>query len=617
MHTSKLEINRAIGAGWGHCVVILACLSFSYAPPAFPAETSTPAASTKKSSSMRLAPIISGTSGNIGYDVEQRSIDGASPTLRQRVTLNLRGKMITYISQPWLAQVKGNGNFSINKQKTNDRSSSSQGISGNVGLFLVPYSHYPFSAILSRNENYTGHGLGSRVLHSTRMDLTQSYSPKNLPERYRVSYNYTQTENKAPEIFTSGGLNFNMVSNRFKHQSLKLNALRRRDKQRYNSRTLLLNQATAEHRYLPSSELAWDNTAVLRSYRNDSKLEADRDRTREANSTLRYQPSKKAYSAIATARIHAIDFDYIGGSAHTRIGNANLSGLYRLSEHVNLSANVNVSIQENGSQRSTNLSATQAATANYSLASFSIDNYRYNSRIGGSISNSSSSSSIRNSVGSPGNTFSVQSGSQQSVSVSPSHSLSRSTQLNGGALNLRIDQSLSIREGTRSQAAARLTHSATADWRRKITSLKMTARDSRSLNSNQSSFQYINLSANIAENISRDASMDAYLSIQATRQINSGSPSSESYTSSSAGAHYGNRRSFGIPRMSFDSDLRAYSRSAFPALATSTNEQGPITWENKLSYAVGKLTTDFKVTFSKDSTGSTQSLIWLSIKRFF
>ena len=616
MHTSKPEINRVIGADWGYYVLILACFALGYARPAFPAEVATPASSTKKTSSLKLAPIATRTNGSIGYDIEQRSTDGGSPTLRQRAILNLRGRAITFIWKPWLAQVKGDGNLNLIKHKVNDHSSSSHGVSGNVGLYLVPYSTYPFSAILSQNQNYTGHGLGSLTSTSTRLDMTQTLAPKRMPERYLLRYNYTHTDGN-PEIFTSSGLSFNMVSTRFRGQSLKLNGLRRRDKQRYTPRSLVLSQATAEHRYLPSSEFSWDSNAIFRGSILNSEQEDERERTREANSTIRYQPRAKDYSTIATARVHAIDYDYLQGTSHNRIGNANLSGVYRWSRNVNFSASINASVSDSNSQRSTNLSATQTASANYALASFSIDQYHYNSRFSGSISNTSSSNSTRNSLGSPNYTFSVRSGSQQSVTLSPSHSLSRTISLNGANLNLRLDQSMSIRESTRSQAIARLTHSATANWRRKIASLRLSARDTRSLNSNQDSFQYVNISANISESISRDSSYSAYLAIQATRQINTGSSSSTSYTNSSAGAHYGNRRTFGIPRMSYDSDLRAYSRSAFPALAASTNEQGPISWENTLSYIVGKLTTDFKVILSKESDGSSQSLIWLSIKRFF
>ena len=615
MHTFLTRVDRTTCVGRSCCVVILAWLALGCVRPAFSAETTTTA--TKKASSLRLAPIAIRTSGSIGYDIEQRSTNGASPTLRQRVILNLRGKAITYISRPWLAQVKGSVNFSIAKHKTNDHSSSNHGISGNVGLYLVPYSHYPSSAVLSRNQNYSGHGFGSLTTESTRLDLTQDYAPRNGKERYRLAYNYTQSESATPEIYTSNGLNFNMVSNRFKHQTLKINGLRRRNKQRNADRSTLLNQATAEHRYLPSSEFSWDNNAILRNDSIDSPLERDRDRTREANSTLRYQPRAKAYSAIATARVHATDFDFSQGSSHSRIANANLSGVYRWSQHINLSASVNASVSDSNSQQSTNLSTTQSATTNYSLASFSVDDYHYNSRFGGSISNSTSTSRNRNSLGSPGNTVSVRSGSQQSISLSPSHSLSRNTLLNGGRLRIRFDQSLSIRESTRSQAIARLTHSATANWRRGISSLRLTGRDARSLNSNQDSFQFVNFNANISDDISRDSSISAYLSIQATRQINTGSSSSTSYTSSSASVHYGNRRTFGIPRMQFDSDLRAYSRSLAPVLASSPSEQGPVSWENILSYTVGKLSTNFKVTLSKENDGSSQSLIWLSLKRYF
>ena len=606
MHNEfKLNIVRAIGADRGYSVIILACLAFGCVRPAFPAE-------------LKLAPIATRTVGSVSYDIEQRSIDGGSPSLRQRAVLNVRNKAITYISQPWLAQVKSDVSIAFSKNKINTQSSSSQRLSGNIGLDLVPYSQYPFSAALSRSQNYQGHGFGSLTSQTTRLDLTQRLVPRRTPESYQLGYNLLQSESfNPPEIYTSSVIDFSMLSSRFKDGTLKLNAVRRRDKQRYSAASHLANQANVEYRYLPSSEFSWENNAYLKTSIVSTERQYDKDRSREANSTMRYRPRNKAYSGIATARVHALNYDSLYGSAHTRIGNANVSGVYRISQHYNFSASGNISIQESESQRSTNLSATQALSANFSLASFDVDGYHYSSRLSGSISNSSSSNSTRNSLSSPGYNTTVRSGSQQNASLSPSHSLSRTTLLNGGSLRIRFDQSLSLSEGTSSQARARLTHGATANWKRKIVSISLTGRDSRSLNSNQESFQFFNFNLNASNELTRYSTISASISIQATRQINTGLTSSRSDSNSAAIAHYGNTRTFSIPRMSFNSDLRAYSRSAIPVLASSPSEQGPITWENILSYTVGKLVTDFKVALSKESDGSSQSVIWLSLKRYF
>jgi hypothetical protein len=209
----------------------------------------------------------------------------------------------------------------------------------------------------------------------------------------------------------------------------------------------------------------------------------------------------------------------------------------------------------------------------------------------------------------------------QSASINPSHSLSRNTKLNGGSLDLRLNQALSVSESTRSQATSRLTHSAAVNWRRgqgkSDTSLRLSGRDSRSLTSTQDIFQNIEFSATISEEFSRDSNLIGTLSAQAARQVNPLTQSSNVSTSSIALLRYSHQRAFGIPRLIFNSEVRTNSRAIIPVLAANPEEQGPVTWENSLQYHVGRLVSSFKVNLSKSGNGSTQSLIALSLKRFF
>jgi len=69
--------------------------------------------------------------------------------------------------------------------------------------------------------------------------------------------------------------------------------------------------------------------------------------------------------------------------------------------------------------------------------------------------------------------------------------------------------------------------------------------------------------------------------------------------------------------MLFISSFQAYSKSPIPVLQASPIDQGPITWENTLTYTIGKLISEFKIYLSKEGDGRSSSLIWFSIKRYF
>lgn len=615
MLISKLRLIRTTGAGRRYCVISMTWLAFGWVSPAFPADTPAPAETgpaVKPASSLRLSPIVTRFGGNIGYDIEQRSISGASSTLRQRIILNLQGKAITYISKPWIALVKANIHFTATKNKFEDSSSSSNSVWGDTGLFLVPYSRYPFEAIITKTQNLSGPGLGSLTSQTTRLDLSQRYNPKDGKERYQVGYNRSKTEDNAPELFRQSEWNFNMGSSRFKKQTIQIEGFRQHNTRQNNSQSSLLNQATVEHRYLPSAELSLNNNAILRNTYEYLSSGSILSRNREVNSIMSFQPSQAPYTILGTARVNLADYDYQQNPpSYTNTANANLGGNYRPSTYITLSASGNVNVTEKDSVRSRSVYTYQSASANYPIASFDLGGYHYSSRFNSTISNRTSSSYRPNTlVGS-------QSGSVQTVSVSPSHSLSRGIMLASGKLDLRFDQSFLATESTSSQAIARLTHSAMANWRRANTSLRLSARDSRSLNSTQDTFQYINLDASVSEEINRNSTLSGLLSVQTTRQIGRVLPDSITTTSSSAALHYSHRRAFNVPRLIFDSDLRAYSRASLPVFAASPNNQGPVDWENTLSYVIGRLVADFKVVMSKEGSGKSRSLIWFSVKRYF
>ncbi len=620
MLTSKLRLIGTTGAGRMCYVISLTWLALGWANTAFPADDSAPAdsavsaeagTSAKPAAKMRLAPIIFRVGGHIGYDIEQRSVSGSSPTLRQKIALNLQGRALTYIYKPWIAMVRANLNFIASKNKYQDSSYANNSIWGDTGLFLVPYSRYPFEARVTKTQTYSGQGLGSLDYQTTRLDLLQRYTPKDGKERYQVGYIRSKTEDNTPEIFRQSEWNFSIGSNRFKSNTLLMDGFQQRNTQQHNGDSSILNQVLAQHRYVPSSQFTVNNNGIMRSSYEYTQMGSSIYRNRELNNVTSYQPIKARYTLLGTARVNFVDYSFNNNSSYSRIANANLGGNYRASQYVTLSASGNVTVKEDASNRTTTLTTSQIANANYPLASFDLDNYHYNSRVGGSIANRTNSSRQKGALAT------WESGSVQTVSISPGHSLTGKFIFGKGFLNLKFDQMFQATESTRSQATARLTHSAMAGLRRENTSLTLVGRDSRSMNSAQDSFQFIGLNGSISEEINRQSSFLGNVSVQSTRQISTTRPDSITRTNSSVNLHYIHRRAFNIPRLSFDSSLRAYSQATLPVLAASPDNQGPVDWENSFSYIVGLLTADLKVILSKEGDGKSRSLIWFSVKRYF
>jgi hypothetical protein len=117
--------------------------------------------------------------------------------------------------------------------------------------------------------------------------------------------------------------------------------------------------------------------------------------------------------------------------------------------------------------------------------------------------------------------------------------------------------------------------------------------------------------------ISRYARFSGTVTVQTTRQTNEILPTSINNTYSDVNLTYSHARAFGVNRLTFFSSLTAFSRAPVPVLVAPSNEQGQATWENSLSHTIGQLSSEFKIYLSKDGFGQTQTLIWLSLRRWF
>jgi len=598
------------------CVLTLAWLVCCLMRPAFAADEAPPETTPvgKNTSTWRLSPISTNLSGSLGYQIEQQSYSNGNPINRQRFVLDLRGKGITYISKPWIALVTGNIDYSSYLMKVDQYSSTSNTFSGDVGLHLLPYSRYPFNAILRRDQNYWGPGIGSLVSQTTRLDLTQQYTSRKKMDRIDLGYHRTKTESQSYAESRGDGIDFSYDTARLHNQTFTIWGTR--DRNIYvgeNSRSQNGN-VTARHRYAPNRAILVDNNAILTSRYDDYSLYSSYSRVRELNSTFTYRPQERYY-VIGGGRLNLYDYGYNSSSYKNSTLNGNLGASYRPSEYINIYFSVNLNQSDTGNERARRIDTLQSVSANYPLVSFDIDAWRYNARIGGQINNRTRSQ-VNTSSTAPSINESL-----QSITVSPSHGIGRNFLLSGGSMNMGLTQGLSLNESTRGNPTSTLNHTASLGWNRSKgsthTNLRLTGNDSRPLNSAQISYQYINLGGNISEDINRESRFSGQLAIQSSRQSQRLSNTSMQSTYANLGLTYSHNRAFGVRRMLFISSFQAYSKSPIPVLQASPIDQGPITWENTLTYTIGKLISEFKIYLSKEGDGRSSSLIWFSIKRYF
>jgi hypothetical protein len=441
--------------------------------------------------------------------------------------------------------------------------------------------------------------------------MSQRYTPLSKKEGYNINYDRSVTAGALPNTFRYRALNFGIDSSRFQRQVLAFNGSRERSHLSYYDRYTNSDIAQIVHSYRPNEAFSLNDNASIRTHYAYDPVRSTISRYREVNSTMSFRPRKAPYSVIGTARAYVYDTGDEISTKDTRAINVNLGGNYRPKQYVTLSASVNAQVIEINSERSSYVSTYQSATANYPLATFDMGTFHYNSRIYSNISNRTSSTGNRNLAGAR------QAGSEQSVSVNPSHSLTQSTMIGRSRLDLSLDQSLSATESTRRQATARLTHSATAKWIRSRNSLVLTGRDARSLNSAQDSFQSVSLSATTYEEIDRYSTLSGSLNISTSRQISGFMGTSKTFTNSSLNIRYSHIRAFNIPRMTFVSVLAGSSEAPVPVLVASDEKQGAVTWANSLQYQVGRLFSEFRFDLSRAGNGDTQSLIYWGFKRYF
>lgn len=533
------------------------------------AEETAPAGSISESPfPLQFAPIRYW--GDIGYQLRRETVDEKEYMLQ---SLTAKVNASTFIWQPWFAQATGGLGLTTSMIDTSDGDGTSNFVTGNAALNLLPYSRFPFEVHFERSDSRLNTGLGAATsaYRTTRFGLSQRYRTEAGDTQYLASYDRNLWESADFGEDRQDMLRLEMTRHLAK-QSFQINGNYTANDRPRTGESTLINSLVARHSYTPDPTLSVENVATL-TRTNYRLMQGESDLSYQQLSSFAFwRPTDKPLTVTGSVRLFGMDSES-SGTAPSRVRGASaaLGGVYQLGRLTRLNGSVNVNIADNNGVQT--VSSNQSAALAYQPDAISLGAFRYTGFASGTLSNRIDP---------------VDSG--QHLALQLGHSLNRNMGLGGGTLGMNVNQTGSWDVDSSIPSVLRLSHSGSLTWSHaegaRTTFLRLSASDSRAVSGNQDFFQLLNLQASRNESLSRNASWVGNLTIQAVRQGVGAMPVT-TFVTSSADLSYRHQRAFGVPRLRFASELRIYGDAPLPVLL-SPQQQETRSWENRLDYSIGR-----------------------------
>lgn len=597
--TQPLRLKLAQEIGASPAVVKAPPTAASIA--AAPVEDSAAQPEGKQAPRLQFAPVEYGIGGDVGYNL-QRQTNGTDKTSAKALTANVRGVANSFIWQPWFAQVKGGLGLGFTQNSASSNKSSSNSVTGDAALSLLPSSRFPFGAHFARNNNYQNLDIGvGSSYQSTNFGLTQRYRPLVGNAQYAVSYDHdiwkstSQYEDKQDQFKLD-------MTHQINEHSFKVSGDSTRNVRSSTNDSTWTNMLTATHNYRPDPVLSVETLANLiqTNYRLTGG-ETDLRYTQLTSSAF-WRPTEKPLTVNGSVRVFGLVSESSlnsAGASRSTTANANLGANYEMTKHLRLNGGANINITETGGSQL--VSTSQNVGATYQPDGITFGKYSYTRSVSGGLSNTSGDA-----------------GSEQNLTLSPSHGLNRSSDLGGGRLGLNLTQSVAADARSHGTSTMNLSHSGSAGWSvsgdRNTTMLRLSASDSRAVVGTEYFMQLVNAQATLDQSFSRYSSWNGNLTLQAVRQ-GTGTDPAKTTTTTNADMSYRHQRVFNVPRLRFTSDLRATGDAYIPVLATP-DQQASLSWENRLDYSIGRTQVRLSARVAEVNKVK-QSLLWFSLTRQF
>lgn len=567
--------------------------------------------------------------GSLGYDYRLDYFDEGRGSTQHAGILELNGA--SFIYEPWIATIEGG--VDIDLRRTNfdgGENTTGRNVTGGGLLRLLPVSRYPLEIFGERTDSRTDSDLTGLNVERTRYGFMQRYMSED-GAGYRLRYEHANVKNDTSGANTAPGVQqdvSDLVQAAF-NKSFGAHAVNfdssfnRVDRQNTDEQNRTLFSAL-RHSYTPSPRLSAED---LLTY---NRLEQDNDNFDFTNSLL--QLNSFAFWRPVTVRPVRVNATLRGlwrtnesnnNDTSAESGTATLGAAYEWSPRWLFNANVGVTGTQTEDERQT--STFQRGTARYASRVFQPLGFDASWFGQGDVGNRTDGEDwIQEGGGELGyhlgrNLFS--SGiSQVAFDLTQSAGMAADTE-DFRAYNLRSSVALgwTRRRGSRSS----MLRASFNDTRTRI-------EDSRAGTGEgvaDGTFQLANLQASLNQRISDVSSLTANLTIQATRDDQSGGgegliaeTNGEWFATATADVSYFNARLFNVPRLNLRSTLRFVSDSYLPVLTDTKGRtddgRDDKQWDNRLEYSIGRIQLRLIARLSRIQ-GQNQAFGLFQIRRLF
>lgn len=542
-------------------------------------------------------------SGSIGFLAQyNKAASGGASTSQSYI---FRGSVDSYIWQPWFIVWSGSLGLTLSNsaQGGSSRESSSRNITGAISFDVLPRSRFPLRLSYSETNSRTESQINSdaRVTagisseRESRSESFSAYQTYSSPGGASFSGWFTSNFSESPAVTngaarawgrnTSSGLS---VARRFEFHSVEMTL------SEYNSRSIgsnaLRRTASLSHNYSPESEFGVSSGIVA-----DDRETSNSDRDNQGNSSVKFnsrffwRPNYSDFSVNGS--IAAGEVTSLGESS--RSVSAQMSGGYRLSRSVRVTAGVSVNLDESDARRSGG--SSQNVGLSYASDRILLDKFTWGWNLGGGLSNSisrgggaeQSSASANLSLGHSANRqFVLSDQASIGLSLSQSGGISQIISFSG----TEEDSSSSSEGGMQKN----LSHSASINYRHSaqsgMTSIWSSLNDNRDLSSG-SSRQGFQVSLSREERVSRTSGLSGMVNYSYSQSDTPGSGRSSNSTSSGS-MSYRDSRFLGLHRLMLQSQLRLSEASNAEAGLSLVSS-----WSNRMSYQLGLLSASLSASY--------------------
>ncbi|MBI2313865.1 MAG: hypothetical protein HYU77_15305 [Betaproteobacteria bacterium] len=542
-----------------------------------------------------LAPVTFRWSGITSLDMTRHLTKESSGNQRLSMT-TLNGSAASYVWQPYIAQVNGNLGLTYATSATESDDSKTLGLLGGGRVAVFPFSRFPFEAYFDRNDSRASGELTSSNYRNTRFGLKQSYRTEAGDASYVGGIDRHELSGESVND-TLDVVQFNMnqravLFERTHTFSGTANFTRNTHIDLPQARSFSLG---AGHGFRPDEDFSLQNDASF----SGSRFADARADVYQLSSVLTWTPQETPLVATGAARFSGFNAGAAGSTsrqnAFTLSGNAS----YAYSRNLNFTGGASMtafSDKENAT--------TQFAGASYQADPREVAGFTYTRGASATASNQTGELSSQNVVG------------------SLNHGLTKFfPEIIRGTLSLTGTQGVSAGVGSfQGTIPNTLTHSVSAGWTvaegTSQTAITSTATDQRNFGGNTDSYQLFTVRGTRNTFLTRVASLAATISFDVARRHAEVDGSTSTSVLTNALVSYQNSSFFGVPRLTFTSNLSANLQNLSVSAAEAPNRDSGrnVSWENFARYRIGRTDFQLRAQVAK-SEGANLGIIFFRMSR--